>query len=155
MEEKLGLTDQPRAIVFHEKNGRRHCHAVWSRIKTDEMKAVQLSFPKKKLMELSRELYLEHGWTIPDGLKQAHARDPLNFTLAEWQQAKRIGKDPKQIKAVFQESWLINKTQSAFANALKEHGYMLARGDRRSFVALDHWGEVFAVSKWVGIKTKE
>jgi hypothetical protein len=28
-EEKLGLTDQPRAIVFHEKNGRRHCHAVW------------------------------------------------------------------------------------------------------------------------------
>ncbi|SCX54398.1 hypothetical protein SAMN05720354_11439 [Nitrosospira sp. Nsp1] len=44
-EEKLGLNGQPRAIVFHEKNGRRHCHAVWSRIKMDEMKAVQLSFP--------------------------------------------------------------------------------------------------------------
>ncbi|HET7060868.1 MAG TPA: hypothetical protein VFI43_01675 [Nitrosospira sp.] len=27
-EKKLGLNDQPRAIVFHEKNGRRHCHAV-------------------------------------------------------------------------------------------------------------------------------
>ena len=40
VEEKLGLTNQPRAIVFHEKNGRRHCHAVWSRIKVDEMKAV-------------------------------------------------------------------------------------------------------------------
>ncbi|GKS69681.1 hypothetical protein W03_18090 [Nitrosomonas sp. PY1] len=155
IEEKLGLNNQPRAIVFHEKNGRRHCHAVWSRIKVDEMKAVQLSFPKKKLMELSRELYLEHGWTMPDGLKQAHARDPHNFTLAEWQQAKRIGKDPKQIKAVFQECWLLNKTQNAFANALKEHGYVLARGDRRSFVAVDHRGEVFAVSKWIGIKTKE
>ncbi|MBL8500956.1 MAG: relaxase [Nitrosomonas sp.] len=155
VEEKLGLTDQPRAIVFHEKNGRRHCHAVWSRIKIDEMKAVQLSFTKQKLTELSRELYLEHGWTMPDGLKQAHARDPLNFTLAQWQQAKRIGKDPKQIKAVFQECWLLNKTQSAFANVLKEHGYMLARGDRRGFVAMDHRGEVFAVSKWVGIKTKE
>ncbi|MBL8500591.1 MAG: hypothetical protein JNL77_08435 [Nitrosomonas sp.] len=92
---------------------------------------------------------------IPDGLKQAHARDPLNFTLAEWQQAKRIGKDPKQIKAVFQECWLLNKTQNAFANALKEHGYVLAQGDRRSFVAVDYRGEVFAVSKWVGIKTKE
>lgn len=32
VEEKLGLTGQPRAIVFHEKEGRRHCHAVWSRI---------------------------------------------------------------------------------------------------------------------------
>ncbi len=155
VEEKLGLTDQPRAIVFHEKNGRRHCHAVWSRIKVDEMKAVQLSFTKQKLTELSRELYLQYGWTMPDGLKQAHARDPLNFTLAEWQQAKRIGKDPKQIKAVFQECWSFSKNQSAFANALKEHGYVLARGDRRGFVAVDHRGEVFAVSKWVGIKTKE
>ncbi|MCP5275762.1 MAG: relaxase [Burkholderiales bacterium] len=154
-EERLGLSGQPRAIVFHEKNGRRHCHAVWSRIKVDEMKAVQLSFTKRKLTELSRELYLEHGWTMPDGLKQSHARDPRNFTLAQWQQAKRIGKDPKQIKAVIQESWSVSDTQGAFANALKEHGYVLARGDRRGFVAVDHRGEVFAVSKWAGIKTKE
>lgn len=28
---ELGLTGQPRAIVFHEKEGRRHAHAVWSR----------------------------------------------------------------------------------------------------------------------------
>lgn len=154
-EERLGLTDQPRAIVFHEKNGRRHCHAVWSRIKIDEMKAVQLSFTKRKLTQLSRELYLEHGWTMPDGLKQSHARDPRNFTLAQWQQAKRIGKDPKQIKAVFQECWSASDTQSAFANALKEHGYALARGNRRGFVAVDHRGEVFAVSKWTGIKAKE
>jgi hypothetical protein len=154
-EEKLGLNDQPRAIVFHEKNGRRHCHAVWSRIKLDEMKAVQLSFSKRRLIDLSRELFLEHGWTMPEGIKHSHARDPLNFTLAEWQQAKRIGKDPKQIKAVFQECWSLGKTQNAFAHALKEQGYILARGDRRGFVAVDHKGEVFAVSKWVGIKTKE
>ncbi|GJL72914.1 MAG: hypothetical protein NMNS01_21130 [Nitrosomonas sp.] len=154
-EERLGLNGQPRAIVFHEKNGRRHCHAVWSRIKVDEMKAVQLSFTKRKLTELSRELYLEHGWRMPDGLRQSHVRDPRNFTLAQWQQAKRIGKDPKKIKAVFQECWSASDTQSAFASALKEHGYVLARGDRRGFVAVDHRGEVFAVSKWAGIKTKE
>jgi hypothetical protein len=154
-EEKLGLNDQPRAIVFHEKNGRRHCHAVWSRIKLDEMKAVQLSFSKRRLIDLSRELFLEHGWTMPEGLRQSNARDPLNFTLAEWQQAKRIGKDPKQIKAVFQECWALGKTQSAFAHALKEQGYLLARGDRRGFVAVDRKGEVFAVSKWAGIKTKD
>lgn len=144
-----------RAIVFHEKEGRRHCHAVWSRIKMDEMKAVQLSFSKRKLTDLSRELFLEHCWTMPAGLRQSHERDPRNFTLAEWQQAKRIGKDPKQIKAVFQECWSLGKTQNAFAHTLKERGYILARGDRRGFVAVDHRSEVFAVSKWVGIKTKE
>jgi hypothetical protein len=28
------LNGQPRVIVFHEKNGRRHAHCVWSRIST-------------------------------------------------------------------------------------------------------------------------
>ena len=27
-EQRLGLDNQPRAIVFHEKQGRRHCHVV-------------------------------------------------------------------------------------------------------------------------------
>lgn len=31
-EKHLGLDDQPRAIVFHVKDGRRHAHIVWSRI---------------------------------------------------------------------------------------------------------------------------
>lgn len=31
-EATLDLTGQPRAVVLHEKNGRRHAHAVWSRI---------------------------------------------------------------------------------------------------------------------------
>jgi hypothetical protein len=31
-EKKLGLAAQPRAVVFHVKKGREHCHVVWSRI---------------------------------------------------------------------------------------------------------------------------
>lgn len=34
IEERLGLEGQPRAIVFHEKEGRRHAHCVWSRNRT-------------------------------------------------------------------------------------------------------------------------
>ncbi len=48
IEEKTGLTDQPRIIVFHEKEGRRHCHAVWSRIDAQTMTAKPLSFFKTK-----------------------------------------------------------------------------------------------------------
>ena len=36
IERKLNLVDQPRIIVFHEKNGRRHCHCVWSRLRWSE-----------------------------------------------------------------------------------------------------------------------
>ncbi len=67
IEERIGLKGQPRAIVFHEKQGRRHAHCVWSRINAEVMKAVNLSHYKLKLRDMSRELYLEHGWQMPRG----------------------------------------------------------------------------------------
>jgi MobA/VirD2-like, nuclease domain len=158
IEEKLGLSGQPRAIVFHEKEGpsgtRRHAHAVWSRIDTDEMKAVQLSFTKKKLRDVSRDLYIEHGWKMPRGFVNSHERNPKNFTLAEWQQAKRVGKDPRTIKTDFQDAWAISDSKAAFTHAMQERGYKIARGDRRGFVAVDIHGEVYSIPKLANVKTK-
>lgn len=82
-EKRLGLEGQPRAIVLHEKEGRRHAHVVWSRIDPEEMRAVNLPHFKNKLTALSRELYLENGWSLPDGLREHGGKSPLNFTLAE------------------------------------------------------------------------
>jgi hypothetical protein len=154
-EEKLGLVGQPRAIVFHEKEGRRHAHAVWSRIDADEMRAVPLPFTHRKLLDLSRELYLEHGWRMPDGLAKSGARDPVNFSLAEWQQAKRATSDPKTIKLTFMEAWAVSDSKASLIQALKERGFILAQGDRRGFVAVDRQGEIYALARWSGIKTKD
>jgi len=159
IEEKLGLSGQPRAIVFHEKEGpsgiRRHAHAVWSRIDSDEMKAVQLSFTKKKLRDVSRELYIEHGWKMPRGFVNSQERNPKNFTLAEWQQAKRAGKDPRAIKTDFQDAWAISDSKAAFTHAMQERGYKIARGDRRGFVAVDIHGEVYSIPKQANVKTRQ
>lgn len=155
IERKLGLSDQPRAIVFHTKEGRRHCHAVFSRIDTENMKAIPLPFTKYRLREISRELYIQHGWKMPRGLIDSQNRDPKNFPLAQWQQAKRAGKDPRAIKTALQDSWAISDTQGAFQQALSMRGFTLARGDRRGFVVLDNQLEVYNVSRWVGIKAKD
>ena len=159
VEAELGLTGQPRAIVFHEKAGpggtRRHAHAVWSRINAEEMKAIQLSYTKRKLVELSRQQFLERQWQMPRGLMASEERDMRNFSLAEWQQAKRAQKDAPAIKTAFQECWAVSDSRAAFAQALDSRGYKLARGDRRGFVAVDMHGEVYAVAKWVGVKTKD
>ncbi|MEL6694111.1 MAG: relaxase, partial [Pseudomonadota bacterium] len=64
IELRLGLADQPRAIVFHEKEGRRHAHVVWSRINADEMKAILLPYSKRKLNSIARDLYLEYDWQM-------------------------------------------------------------------------------------------
>lgn len=155
VETKLGLDGQPRAVVFHEKNGRRHAHVVWSRIDSDRMKAINLPHYKMKLRDVSRDLFLEHGWAMPRGLVNSRERDPLNFTRAEWQQAKRADQDPRLLKGLFRECWLISDSKAAFAQALKARGYTLARGDRRGHVAVDFRGEVYAIAKWAGLKTKE
>ena len=155
VEKRLGLTDQPRAIVVHEKEGRRHAHVVWSRIDAQSMTAINLPHFKLKLRDLSKELYLDHGWELPKGLQTHGGKSPLNFTLEEWQQAKRIGVDPREIKQVFQQAWERSDSQIGFKNALEERGYFLAKGDRRGFVAMDVEGNVFAIPKWTGLKTKE
>ena len=153
IEEQLGLQGQPRAVVFHEKEGRRHAHAVWSRIDAQEMKAINLSHFKRKLQAISKQIYLEHGWTLPDGFREKGKGNPLNFSREEWQQAKRIKQDPRTIKAQFQDAWATSDDHQSFAAALEERGYFLAKGDRRGFVAVDVFGEVYSVSKWTGQKS--
>lgn len=155
IEERNGLTGQPRVVVFHEKEGRRHCHAVWSRIDAETMTAKPLPFFKSKLRDIAKELYLEQGWKLPSGFVDPKLRDPRNFTLDEWQQAKRSGLDAKQLKAAAQECWAMSDNAASFSKALEERGLFLARGDRRGHVAVTIDGDVFAVSRLVGLKTKE
>jgi len=155
IERKVGLTGQPRAVVFHEKDGRRHAHAVWSRIDAEKMRAINLPFFKMKLRDVSRELYLENGWKMPRGLVASRERDPANYSLAEWQQAKRAGQDPKALKEMFRETWAASDSAKAFTAALRSRGYILARGERRSYVAVDYRGEVYGIARYAGVKTKE
>ena len=79
-ERSLKLVGQPRAVVFHEKRDkdgvlREHCHAVWSRIDTDRMKAVQISHDRLKLRTVAQEFARDHGLELPDGMKPGNSRD--------------------------------------------------------------------------------
>ena len=153
-EKALGLEGQPRAMVFHEKEGRLHAHVVWSRIDAETMRAINLPHFKRKLTALSRDLFLENEWTLPDGLRADGGKNPLNFTLAEWQQAKRTGRDPREVKHDFQEAWARSDTLKAIGNALAERGYFLAAG-KRGVVAVDTDGVIYSLAKWAGVKVRE
>ncbi len=152
--DRLGLVDQPRVVLFHEKNGRKHCHAVFSRIEIQQMKAINLPFYKERLNELARELYLTHGWEMPKGFQDRSLSDPLNYTLEEYQVAKRANRDPREIKATLIKCWQQSDSKMAFAAALQEKGFYLCKGSRRGFVALDWQGNVYSLSRWTGEKTK-
>lgn len=155
IEERTGLTGHPRILIFHEKGGRRHAHAIWSRIEADTMTARNLPFFKNRLRDLSRELYLENDWKMPRGLMNSEARDPRNFDLAEYQQAKRMGRNGRDLKEEMQECWAVSDSRAAFEHALNERGMILAKGDRRGHVAVTHDGEVLSIARYTAKKAKE
>ncbi len=159
-ENRLGLTGQPRTIVFHHKRGRDgeirvHAHAVWCRIDTENMKAIHHSFDHKKLERFSHQLFRENGWEVPRGFENKAERDPLNYTHAEHQQARRLDKYADDIKRIIQNAWAASDSGDTFAAALKENGYILARGDKGRYVAVDAHGEVYAITRATGLKAKD
>jgi hypothetical protein len=71
IEEKLGLSGQPRAVVLHVHNdGREHWYIVWSRINTDKNKAVNFSHDRQKLRGVAQEFARDYGITLPSGMEK-------------------------------------------------------------------------------------
>lgn len=73
-EEVMGLQGQPRAIVFHVKYGREHCHVVWSRVDVEKKKAVHFAFDHEKLMRITRGFARDHGLTLPKGYEKSQQK---------------------------------------------------------------------------------
>jgi hypothetical protein len=166
-ERSLNLVGQPRAVVFHEKRDkdgvlREHCHAVWSRIDTDKMKAVQIAHDRLKLRTVAREFARDHGLELPDGLKKDGRRDRFNDrakqeNLGERQQKERTGISKEQRMADIATCWKETGNGAAFVQALEAKGYYLARGDQRAFVVVDLHSEVHSLSRQLSgvAKSKE
>jgi hypothetical protein len=155
IEAKFGLQDQPRAVVFHEKEGRRHAHVVWSRIDGDKMRAVQLSHSKLKLRDVSRELYREFGLEMPRGYENRAERSRTAYGLNDWQRARRLGDDPEALKRTVQQAWNRADNRKAFAHALEQNGLYLARGDRRGFVVIDDRQQAHSLPRLLNVKSRE
>lgn len=159
LEEKLGLKGQPRVVVSHEKKGREHIHVVWSRIDLDRMAAIGDSHNYRKHEEVARQLEREFGHERVQG---AHAerdgkpRPKRTPSHTEMQQAERTGLTPQQVTDKITELWHNTDSGKAFAAALSEAGYVLARGDRRDFVIVDPHGETHSLARRIeGVRVKD
>ena len=164
-ERSLKLVGQPRAVVFHTKNGRQHCHVVWSRIYPDASKAVQMDHDRYKLQDVAREFARDHGLTLPPGMEKKGSSDKQKQSdHKEKQQQERSGTSKEEhinaISAIWYEH---NEDPRAFVKALEKAGYHLARsaseryaGDKGRYVVIDHAGEVHALARRIeGVRTKQ
>lgn len=154
IEKQLKLEEQPRVIVFHEKEGRRHAHCVWSRIGAEQMKAIEINYDHMTLRDISKAIYLENDWCLPDGLQERNRKNKLNYSFAEYQEAKRLGLDIKNIKRDLLECWGVSDNRQSFEYALEESGYYLARG-RKHHIVIDLDGNTFSLKRKLGKNLKD
>jgi len=167
-ERSLKLVGQPRAVVFHEKRDkdgvlREHCHAVWSRIDTDKMRAVQMGHDRLKLRTVAQEFARDHGLELPDGMKPGNSKDSrrdrfnrraAQENLGEKQQQERTGITKAERRADIASCWTATANGAAFVRALEDKSYFLARGDDRAYVVIDAYGEVHSLSRQLSGITK-
>jgi hypothetical protein len=129
----------------HEKKDREHCHVVWLRVNVESMTAIRADHNFRKHEIVSRELEREFGHERIQGAhieRDGGPRPPRTPSHAEMQQAERTGINPKDAKAHITDIWRHTDSGAAFQSALEQSGWLLARGDRRDFVAIDPKGGV-------------
>jgi len=159
LEAALGLTGQARVVVVHEKEGREHCHIVWSRIDLKRMAAISDSHNYRKHEEVARALEREFGHERVQGAhveREGRERPERTPSHAEMLQAGRTGLTPQEVKAQITKLWRTSGSGQEFAVALWQAGYVLARGDRRDYVIIDPSGGTHSLSRRIeGAKAKD
>lgn len=154
VEESLGLFGQPRAVVYHIKNEREHCHVVWSRIDIQDHKAIPIAFDKQKLMMITREFARDHGLKLPDGYYRDEDRQNeknKQLSLQEKNQQDTTGLTKEERIALVTELWQQSDSAKAFVSGLEQNGYMLATGNR-PYVLVDVYGHMNNLPKLIGDK---
>jgi hypothetical protein len=144
---RLELTGQPYAAVFHldERTGERHLHLGISLIDAEAMKAKPVPFFKSRLKALARELEEEFDITRVKNEREG----PIQYaaTKNEQQQAQRLGVDKEALRNTIRACWDRSDCGRGFDDELAHEGLILAQGNRRDYVVIDHAGGVHALGK--------
>ena len=146
LEKHLGFEGLQRVVVEHEKHGREHRHVIWNRVDVDTMTVRDIGGNYRKHGEASREIEERFGLTPTPSPNRA-AKPDRAPELWEIRAAERSGIDREQVKQDVTEAWRTTDSGKAFAAAIEERGYILARGDRRDFCIIDAAGDAHSLAR--------
>lgn len=162
LEKELGLDGQPRAIIFHEKEGRQHVHVVWQRTNIDTMKMIHdgHNYQAHERASLALEQEFGHEHVPGKHAKRDREKQPdmpkAEISHAEWQQGERAGIDPREFKEAITAIYQACDNARALQAALDERGLMIAKGDRRDYVLVDADGQIYSLARQIkGVTAKD
>jgi hypothetical protein len=150
LEENLGLAGQSRVVFEHEKHGRTHRHAVWSRIDLDTMTARSDSLTYRQHEKTAREIETELQLDPVASVLVKDRQTPRPERRArDWEgfRGSKTGIAPDAVKAEVTGLWKESDSGAAFRAALAERGYLLCKGDRRDFCIIDREGNDHSLAR--------
>lgn len=160
LEGQLGLKDQPRVIVLHEKQGREHIHVVWQRTDIDKEIVIDDSWNYRSHELAAREIEQQFNLEITPGVHSREKGEPRperSTELWEFQQSERAGMKASDRKVFITNLFEHAETARDFTEALENNGFHLARGDQKNiFMLVDPAGEQHSLTRQLnGYKKKD
>jgi hypothetical protein len=155
--EAFGMEQHQAAIILHhQQDGATHAHFVFNRVHPETLIAADLWRNYEKHKTLARQMEQDWGLQQVSSRKRDRARDYSNAGQKETEQARRTGENVHDIREHVRWLWEQSPNGPAFAAALEEEGYQLAKGDRRGYVVLDPHGSPYSLgSRTTGAKARE
>jgi hypothetical protein len=134
-----------------------HQHVVWSRIDADSMTAIPDSHNYRTHELVARDIEQAYGLkAVPSTLTRDKEKTPRPERCPDdWESFRAADSkiDPKVMKAELTALWNRADSGQAFAAALAERGYVLAKGDRRDFCIVDAAGDEHSLARRIdGVK---
>jgi hypothetical protein len=159
LEDRLGFTGQPRAVVRHNDKGREHLHVVWSLVDMENERAVRYSHNYRKHEEAAREIERRFELRRVQGAhieRDGQARPERTPDQWEYEQAKRLqGQDPRAWRQAVRDAWERSDNNASFQRAIAENNDILANGDKRDFVVVNEHGAILALNtKTIGARRR-
>jgi hypothetical protein len=159
LEKNLGLEGHQRVVVEHEKEGRIHQHVMWNRVDVDTLRVADIGgnyyTHEHTARELEARFNLAHTPSL-HGEQRPEGRPDRAPELWEYRAAERSGIGRDELKAELTEIYRTTDSGKTFRAAVEERGYVMAEGDRRTFVVVDHAGDVHSLARRIeGVKVND
>lgn len=139
----LGLSAHEALIIAHNDEPQKHVHIIVNRVHPRTGLAASLSHSKRKLSEFALMYEKEHGKIYCEQREENH-------------QKRQEGKKARYCDLNIRDAWQSADNGQSFADALKEKGYQLAQGNRRSVVVVDPHGKIHNPARHLeGVKERD
>jgi len=136
----LGLAEHQAIVAAHQDEPHPHVHIIVNAVHPLTGLVAKLKNTKRKLSKFALNYERKEGKVYCPKREENHAR-------------REAGQKTKHCDPIIAKAWLGSSNGAAFAAALSQHGYQLAKG--RRVVVIDPHGNVINPARELGVKSKE